>query len=92
MIYGAEAWTLRKAEKEQIESAEMWFYRRILIIKRTKKLTSKSILEQLSRAIPRKAQPGSGDSFDRPSAHRSRYGLAKVLTLGLRSIKTTSRI
>ena len=47
-MYGAEAWALRKAEKEQIESAEMWFYRRILRIKWKEKHTNKSILEKLS--------------------------------------------
>ena len=48
LLYGAEAWTLRKAEKEQIESAEMWFYRRILRVKWTEKRTNRSILEELS--------------------------------------------
>ena len=44
MIYGAEAWTLSKVEKDQIGSAEMLFYGRILRIK----WTDKSIVEQLS--------------------------------------------
>ena len=43
-MYGAEAWTLRKAEKEQIESSEIWFY----IIKWTEKRTNRIIPEQLS--------------------------------------------
>ena len=30
MLYGAEAWTLRKEEKNKIEAAEMWFYKRVL--------------------------------------------------------------
>ena len=30
MIYGSEAWTLKQAEKNNIEAAEMWFYRRLL--------------------------------------------------------------
>jgi len=38
----------KKSRKEQIESAEMWFYRRILRIKWTEKRTNKSLLEQLS--------------------------------------------
>ena len=48
LLYGAEAWTLRKAKKEQIESAEMWFYRHILRVKWTEKRTNRSILEELS--------------------------------------------
>ena len=42
MMCDAEAWTLRKAEKEQIESTEMRFYRRILRIKWTEKRTIKA--------------------------------------------------
>ena len=54
MLYGAEAWTLRIAEKEQIESAEMWFYG-VLKIKWTEKRTNKRILEELSvqRQLPK---------------------------------------
>ena len=48
MMYGAEVWTLRKAEKKKIESSEMWFYRCILRNKWTGKCTNKSILEELS--------------------------------------------
>ena len=48
MLYGSEAWTLRKAEKDKIEAAEMWFYRRLLRIKWTDKRTNESILKELS--------------------------------------------
>ena len=48
MLYGSEAWTLRKAEKDKIEAAEMWFYRRLLRIKWTGKRTNESILKELS--------------------------------------------
>ena len=30
LTYGAEGWTLKKADEKRIESAEMWFYRRLL--------------------------------------------------------------
>ncbi|GFN94419.1 endonuclease-reverse transcriptase [Plakobranchus ocellatus] len=30
MTYGAEGWTLRKRDEKKINSAEMWFYRRLL--------------------------------------------------------------
>ena len=43
-----DVWCIRKAEKEKIGSAEMWFYKRILRIKWTQKRTNKSILEELS--------------------------------------------
>jgi hypothetical protein len=29
--YGAEGWTLKKADENRIMAAEMWFYRRIQI-------------------------------------------------------------
>ena len=32
MVYGAEGWTLRKADRQKIEATEMWFYRRLLSI------------------------------------------------------------
>ena len=48
MLYGSEAWTLRKAERDKIEAAEMWFYRRLLRVKWTDKRTNNSILEELS--------------------------------------------
>ena len=48
MLYGSEAWTLRKEEKNKIEAAEMWFYRRILRIKWTDKRTNDSVLDELS--------------------------------------------
>ena len=30
LIYGAEGWTLTKADEKRIESAELWIYRQIL--------------------------------------------------------------
>ena len=48
MLYGSEAWTLRKEEKNKIEAAEMWFYRRLLRIKWTDKRTNDSVLDELS--------------------------------------------
>ena len=46
-IYGCEAWTLKKADENKIQAAEMWFYRRLLRIKWTDKRTNQSILDQL---------------------------------------------
>ena len=47
LLYGSEAWTLRKAEKTKLESAEMWLYRRLLRISWTEKRTNESVLSQL---------------------------------------------
>ena len=32
LTYGAEGWTLKKADEKRIESAELWIYRRMLRI------------------------------------------------------------
>ena len=48
MLYGCEAWTLRKEEENKIKAAEMWFYRRLLRIQWTEKRTNDSVLQELS--------------------------------------------
>ena len=48
MLYGCEAWTLRKVEEDKINAAEMWCYRRLLRIQWTEKRTNQSVLEELS--------------------------------------------
>ena len=47
IMYGCEAWTLKK-EEDRLNAAEMWFYRRLLRIKWQDKRTNESILEELS--------------------------------------------
>ena len=48
IMYGCEAWTLKKEEEDRLNAAEMWFYRRLLRIKWQDKRTNESILEELS--------------------------------------------
>ena len=47
VMYGSEGWTMKKRDKQRIQAAEMWFYRRLLRISWTEKRTNKSILAQL---------------------------------------------
>ena len=47
MLYGSESWTLRSEENNKINSAEMWFYRRLFRVKWTDKRTNESILIEL---------------------------------------------
>ncbi|GFO33066.1 endonuclease-reverse transcriptase [Plakobranchus ocellatus] len=47
MTYGAEGWTIKKKQKK-INSAEMWFYRRLLRISWRERRTDQSILEELN--------------------------------------------
>ena len=48
VLYGCEAWTLRKEESDKLKAAEMWFYRRLLRVSWTDKRTNESVLEELS--------------------------------------------
>ena len=44
LVYGAESWTLCKADENRIMAAEMWFWRRMLGINWKQKRTNASIL------------------------------------------------
>ena len=46
-MYGSEAWVLRKDDENRIQAAEMWFYRRLLRVKWTDKITNESVLKEL---------------------------------------------
>ena len=48
VMYGCEAWTLRKADEKRLEAAEMWFYRRLSNISWEDKRTNESVLAELS--------------------------------------------
>lgn len=49
MICGCEAWTLQKADKQKIDAAEMWFYRRLLRrVSWIDKRTNESILKEIA--------------------------------------------
>ena len=48
LLYGAESWTLRKADENRIMAAEMWFWRRMLNISWKDKRTNDSILQELN--------------------------------------------
>ncbi|GFR57668.1 endonuclease-reverse transcriptase [Elysia marginata] len=47
MMYGCEAWSQKKDDDKRSETAEMWFYRRILRVKWTDKRTNESVLKEL---------------------------------------------
>ena len=48
LLYGCEAWTLRKEEADKLRAAEMWLYRRLLRVSWKDKRTNESILTELS--------------------------------------------
>ena len=47
IMYGCEAWTLRKSEESRLNAVEMWLYRCLLDVKWQQKRTNDSILEEL---------------------------------------------
>ena len=47
LMYGCEAWTLRKKEEDKLKAAEMWLYRQLLSIRWQDKRTNKSVLLEL---------------------------------------------
>ena len=48
VMYGCEAWTLKKPEEDRLQAAEMWFYRRLLSVTWKDKRTNESVLDELS--------------------------------------------
>ena len=43
-MYGAETWTLRKADVKRLEACEMWFWRRMERISWTERRTNEDVL------------------------------------------------
>ena len=46
-FYGAETWTLRRNEQEQLEAFEMWVWRRMERVKWTDKIKNEVVLEKV---------------------------------------------
>ena len=47
LMYGCEAWTLRKKEVDKLEAAEMWLYRQLLSIRWQDKRSNEKVLLEL---------------------------------------------
>ena len=47
VLYGCESWTIRKAERINIYSFELWCWRRLLRIPWTARRTNKSVIEEI---------------------------------------------
>jgi hypothetical protein len=46
-LYGAESWTIRKADRNRIEAFEMWCWRRLLGVSWRERRTNVSVLQEL---------------------------------------------
>ena len=51
MLYGAESWTITKDMEAKINAAEMWFYRRMLKVSWTQRITNEEILNRVGNPV-----------------------------------------
>ena len=48
VMYVCESWTLKKAEHQRIDAFELWYWRRLLRVPWTARLSNQSILKEIS--------------------------------------------
>ena len=48
VMYGCESWTVKKAECQRIHAFELWFWRRLLRVPWTARISNQSILKETS--------------------------------------------
>ena len=48
VMYGCESWTIKKAERQRIDAAELWCWRRLLRVPWTARRSNQSILKEIS--------------------------------------------
>ena len=48
VMYGCESWTINKAERQKIDTFELWWWRRLLRVPLIAKGSSQSILKEIS--------------------------------------------
>ena len=48
VMYGCESWTIKKAERQRIDSFELWCWRRLLKVSWTARRSNQSILKEIS--------------------------------------------
>ena len=48
IMYGCDSWTRRKAERQKIDSFELWCWRRLLRVPWTARRSNQSILKEIS--------------------------------------------
>ena len=51
VIYGYESWNVKKAERQRIDSFELWCWRRLLKVPGTARRSNQSILKEISPGI-----------------------------------------
>ena len=48
VIYGCESWTIKKVERQRIDSSELWCWRRLLRVPWTARWSKQSILKEIN--------------------------------------------
>ena len=48
VMYGCESWTIKKAERQRIDTFELWCWRRLLRIPWTARRSNKSVLKEIN--------------------------------------------
>ena len=51
VVYGCESWTVKKAERQRIDTFELWCWRRLLRVPWTAKRSHQSILKEIIPGI-----------------------------------------
>ena len=46
-MYGCESWTVKKAESQRIDAFELWYWRRLLRVPWTARISNQSILKEI---------------------------------------------
>ena len=48
VMYGCESWTIKKAEHRRIDAFKLWFWRRLLRVSWTARMSNQSILKEIN--------------------------------------------
>ena len=48
VIYGCASWTIKKAERQRMDAFELWWWRRLLRVPWTARISNQSILKEIS--------------------------------------------
>ena len=48
VMYGYESWTVKKAERQRIDAFELWYWRRLLRVTWSARISNQSILKEIS--------------------------------------------
>ena len=47
VIYGCQSWTIKKAEHQRVDAFELWYWRRLLRVPWTARISIQSILKEI---------------------------------------------